>query len=159
MKIGVISDTHIPSRARQVPDQVFDLFEGVDAVIHAGDVVNKQVLIDLRAIAPLHAVLGNCDPTSLDLPETLVVDAASWKVGVIHDSGGKAARRRSLRHRFPECRVVVFGHSHQPMIEDDGDLLLVNPGSACDPRFARVPTVAMLDLAVSGPKARLIELR
>jgi hypothetical protein len=63
-----------------------------------------------------------------------------------------------LAKAFPEHRVVVFGHSHRPLVEDDGSLMLLNPGSACDPRSARIPTVAILEVEDGKPKARLVNL-
>ena len=80
-----------------------------------------------------------------------------------HDGSslGVAARAGRLEQppaAFPGCRVVVFGHSHQPFVDDDGSLLLLNPGSAVDPRRAKVPTVAILEIVAGQPKATLVEL-
>ena len=86
------------------------------------------------------------------------MDLAGVEIGMVHDSGDKTGRRARMRARFPDARVVVFGHSHMPVIDDDGQLLLLNPGSACDPRRARIPTVALLDIADGKPSARLVEL-
>jgi uncharacterized protein len=160
LRIGVISDTHIPARSRVVPPAVFDVFEGVDAILHAGDVNVRDALIELEAIAPVHAVLGNNDDWSLHgvLPERLRLEVAAVTVGMIHDSGPTKGRRGRLAALFSGCRVVVFGHSHQPFVEDDGTLLLLNPGSAVDPRRARIPTVAILELDDGQPKATLFEL-
>ena len=184
LRIGVISDTHIPARSRIVPPAVFDVFAGVDAILHAGDVNVQDALIELEAIAPVHGVLGNNDDWSLHgvLPERAQLECSehgitaasggrangrgpgdgegdgSLTVGMIHDSGATQGRRRRMEAAFPGCRVVVFGHSHQPFVEDDGSLLLLNPGSAVDPRRARIPTVAILEIADGQPKATLIEL-
>lgn len=160
IRVGVISDTHIPARARVLPPAVIEAFEGVDAVLHAGDVLVRDVLVELEAVAPLYGVLGNCDEWSLRgvLPERARLDLGGLTIGMVHDSGQTEGRRRRLESAFPGCRVVVFGHSHQPVVDDDGSLLLLNPGSACDPRRAKVPTVALLEIRDGEPKARLVEL-
>lgn len=160
VRIGVISDTHLPRGTRRIPDQVFALFKGADLILHAGDLVEAGVLHELEALGPLHAVLGNCDSAELahQLPATASIRAGGLSIGMIHDAGEKHRRRRRMAERFPGHRVVVFGHSHMPLIEDDGSLLLLNPGSACDPRRARVPSVAMLEIDDGHPKAKLIEL-
>lgn len=158
--IGVISDTHLPRGARKIPDEVFRLFEGAAMVLHAGDFVEAEVLYELGAIAPVRAVLGNCDSFELSrrLRPTESVEVGGIKIGMIHDSGDRQQRRRRMAAAFPGHRVVVFGHSHMPVIDDDGDLLLLNPGSACDPRKAKVPTVALLEIDEGRPSARLVEL-
>jgi putative phosphoesterase len=165
-RIGVISDTHIPARSRVLPPAVLEAFAGVDAILHAGDVNVRDVLVELEAVAPVHGVLGNNDDWSLHgiLPEQARVDFGELAelgglvIGMVHDSGPTQGRRGRLAAAFPGCRVVVFGHSHQPFVEDDGSLLLLNPGSAVDPRRAKVPTVAILEVADGEPKATLLEL-
>ncbi len=153
--IGVISDTHIPTRAKRVPESVIEIFQGVSAILHAGDLVDSSVLERLNEVAPTTAVSGNCDPWDIGLKGTAEVEFAGVRIGMIHDSGASSGRRERMRRTFPGCRVVVFGHSHMPIIEDDGDLMLLNPGSACEPRWAKVPTVAILEISASGPSARL----
>lgn len=160
MKIGVISDTHIPVRARGLPAAVFEVFDGVDVILHAGDFLELTVLEELQAFAPTHGVLGNMDEWSLRdaVPEKVVLELGGMKVGMIHDSGPSAGRRKRIKRAFPGTRVVVFGHSHQPLIDDDGDLLMLNSGSACDPRRAKVPTVALLTLEDALVSAEMVEL-
>jgi uncharacterized protein len=159
-KIGVISDTHLPRGNRKIPDAVFNLFAGADLILHAGDFVQAEVLYELGAVAPVKGVLGNCDPPELarrvPLKESIEIDGVL--IGMIHDSGDRERRRQRMAKAFPGHRVVVFGHSHMPVIDDDGELMLLNPGSACDPRRARTPTVAVLDIAGGKPSARLVEL-
>lgn len=160
MRTGVISDTHIPARARRLPREVFELFEGVEAVLHAGDFISEEVLHELAAIAPVHGVAGNMDGWELAriLPERRRVEIGGVTIGMVHDSGPAAGRRVRMRTEFTGCRVVVFGHSHQPVADDDGTLLLLNPGSACDPRFGREPTVALLDVEEGRVRAELVVL-
>ena len=159
-KIGVISDTHLPWGKRRIPEEVFRLFEGSDLILHAGDFVEAEVIYELEEVAPVRGVLGNCDSSELAtrLPLTESIAVQGVLMGMIHDSGDRQRRRMRMSRAFPGHRVVVFGHSHMPVIEDDGDLLLLNPGSACDPRRARIPTVAVLEIEDGRPSARLVEL-
>jgi putative phosphoesterase len=158
--IGVISDTHVPARAKGVPPRVLELFEGADLILHAGDFVDESVLRQLDAIAPTKGVLGNCDSAELGavLPHTASINSGGVQIGMIHDSGPTDRRRERMLKAFPDHRVVVFGHSHRPVIDDDGSLMLLNPGSACDPRWARVPTVAMLRIEEGRPQASLVQI-
>ena len=158
--IGVISDTHIPARARGLPSRVLELFEGADLILHAGDFIDDSVLKELNALAPTRGVLGNCDSVGLAavLPHTASIESGGTQIGMIHDSGPTDRRRERMLKAFPGHRVVVFGHSHRPVIDDDGSLMLLNPGSACDPRWAKVPTVAMLRIEEGRPQARLIQI-
>lgn len=158
--IGIISDTHIPGRARRVPERVFELFQGADLILHAGDFVDATVLRELDAIAPTKGVLGNCDSAELGavLPQTASIESGGARIGMIHDSGPTDRRRDTMARAFPGHRVVVFGHSHRPVIDDDGSLMLLNPGSACDPRWAKIPTVAILRIQDGLPQAKLVEI-
>lgn len=159
-KIGVISDTHLPRGNRKIPDEVFSLFADVDLILHAGDFVQADVLYELGAIAPVKGVLGNCDTPDLarQVPVKESIEVDGVLIGMIHDSGDRERRRQRMSQAFPGHRVVVFGHSHMPVIDDDGELLLLNPGSACDPRRAKTPTVAVLEITDGEPSARLVDL-
>ena len=94
MRIGVVSDTHIPSRAPAIPPSVFEVFEGVDLILHGGDVSVRAALDELAALAPVHAVAGNVDDASLQaaLPAQLRLDLDGVTVGMIHDSGASTGR-------------------------------------------------------------------
>jgi putative phosphoesterase len=158
--VGVISDTHIPSRAKALPEEVLRLFGGVALILHAGDVSTQAVLASLGALAPVTAVAGNVEDSALaaSLPEAVSLSIGGLSVGMVHNSGQSVGRRERMRSRFPHCRVVVYGHSHLPLVEDRDGLLLLNPGSACDPRRARIPTVAILEIAGDQPRAQLVPL-
>jgi putative phosphoesterase len=149
MRVLLLTDTHIgPSRPnRRLPDSVYEiLVEGVDAILHAGDVTAPELLHELGGFAPVHAVLGNND--ALRLPETLQVELAGVRVAMIHDSGPAAGRARRLRRTFPHADVVVFGHSHLPWDETDpGGQRHLNPGSPTERRMAPTATFGLLDLA------------
>ena len=140
MRIGVVSDTHIPNRARQLPPVLFDLFDGVDLILHAGDVVETRVLTELTAIAPVEAVAGNMDPFDLQqtLKEQKILELAGFRIGMIHGHGGsnrlKTPQRALDAFVDDDVDCVVFGHSHQPYLKRINGILLFNPGSPTDRR-------------------------
>ncbi len=160
MRIAVIADTHIPGRARDLPSTAWRIVAEASAVIHAGDVVTPWLLDRLRAASPqVHAVLGNNDlPLRGTLPDTLRLDLDGVEVAVVHDSGAAEGRRRRLRRMFPTARAVVFGHSHVPVCDDDGDLLLLNPGSPTDRRRQPRFTMAVLDCDAGRCSAEIVDL-
>lgn len=153
----MISDTHIPGKAKRLPDEVHEAFAGVELVIHAGDIVDRRVLDELSAIAPVRAVMGNCDPYELSLPIEELIAVDGIRIGVTHIPGPRAGLRERMGDRFPGCRVVVFGHTHSSLIDDDGELLLLNPGTACEPRFgATERSVGILEVAGASVAASLV---
>ena len=161
MRIAVVSDTHLPRGRRQLPERLVEECSAADLILHAGDFSVLSVLVELELLGPVQAVLGNTDDDDLAarLPVELVVDAAGVRIGMVHNSGPKDGRAERLRERFPDCRAVVFGHSHLPLIEQHGDLLLVNPGSATEHRGrAPVCTMAVLEIADGRLTATLIDL-
>jgi putative phosphoesterase len=160
MRIAVVSDTHLPRGRRQLPPRLVEECAAADLTLHAGDFSALSVLVELELLGPVQAVLGNCDDDELAvrLPVERVVEAAGARIGMVHDSGPADGRARRLRARFPGCAAVVFGHSHLPVIEEHGDLLLLNPGSALERRRAPVCTMAVLDIGREGLSATLIDL-
>jgi putative phosphoesterase len=154
----VIADTHVPRRARAVPEGLIPHLERADLVLHAGDLMDPALLDELAGYAPVGAVRGNLDPPDLDLPETLELDFGGIRAAMIHDSGRKQGRRRRLRRRFPEARVVIFGHSHIPFLEDEGGLMLLNPGSPTDRRRQPQHTFALLRAQAGRVRAEILPL-
>jgi putative phosphoesterase len=151
LKIAVISDTHTVRATRPIPPGAWPYLETADHILHAGDVCEPGVLDELKSLAPLTVVLGNCD--GLDVrdwgaTDTAEIELDGVRIGMVHDSGPREGRRRRLRQLFPEARVVVFGHSHIPWNEDEDGLLLFNPGSATWKR--RAPFTSMGLLWITG---------
>jgi hypothetical protein len=136
--IAVISDTHLPRGSRRIPDACVDRIRASDLLIHAGDIAAREVLEDIAAIGPpVVAVHGNVDSAELrnTLPEARTVDADGARIAVVHDAGPAAGRLARMRRRFPDADAVVFGHSHIPLHERDGDeFQIFNPGSPTDRR-------------------------
>lgn len=152
LRVLVLADTHLRSdRDRWLPDAVQVQLTGVDAVLHAGDLLDAGVLHRLRrdaAPAAVHAVLGNNDTSLVHLlPESKVVEIGGVRIGMIHDSGRTSGRPERMQRLFPDCSVVVFGHSHAPMDHAGaGGQLLFNPGSPTQRRLQPRPTFGILML-------------
>ena len=140
----VLADTHVPRRAKGLPDGLLPYLRDAPLILHAGDLLEASVLDDLSRYAPVRAVKGNVDGPDVDLPETLEFEVGGVSVATIHDSGPKKGRRGRMGRRFPGARVVVFGHSHIPLLEDEDGLMLLNPGSPTDRRRQPEHTFALL---------------
>jgi putative phosphoesterase len=149
VRLAVLADTHVRDHGRRVlPARAWKIVREADAVLHAGDVVEAGLLDALRAVAPVHAVLGNNDHALHGvLPETFVETFGGVRIGMIHDAGARAGREGRLRRRFPDADIVVFGHSHVPWDAAgvDGQWLL-NPGSPTERRGQPHPTMATIDI-------------
>ena len=154
----VLADTHIPRRAKGLPEGLLPYLEEADLILHAGDLLDPKLLDELALYAPVRAVKGNVDPPEVDLPETLEFDFGGARVAMIHDSGRREGRRRRLARRFPEARVIVFGHSHIPFLEDEDGLFLLNPGSPTDKRRQPEHTFALLRIERGEVRAEILVL-
>lgn len=159
MRIGVISDTHVPGRARAIPPIIFEAFRGVDLILHAGDLVSSKVLVELEAIAPVMAVRGNMDPPELysRLPKKRELNLEGVTIGLIHGDGPGARRpaERALA-AFPHADCVVYGHSHIPHCERIGRTLLFNPGSPTDRRREPMHSYGFLTIANGEVKGEIV---
>lgn len=119
----------------------------MDLILHAGDVCVPGVLDELSAFAPVRVVLGNNDSAAVaawGAPERVVLDLDGLSVGMIHDSGPARGRAGRLRRLFPECALVIFGHSHIPWDETAAGQRCFNPGSPTDRRRQPAPTMGLL---------------
>jgi len=154
--VGIISDTHIPTRAEFIPSEVKEIFENVDLIIHAGDIENLEVIRELQKIAKVYAVYGNTDPaeTKENLSPALCIEIYNWRIGVIHNSivpwmGWKMERIAKENN----LNVLIFGHIHRPFLKEN-KILVINPGSPTDPIFAR-PSVALLKIDKNSYKGEI----
>lgn len=166
MRVAVLSDSHANvSQVQTVIARLQPRMQGVERIIHAGDFTAPEMLEALSAVAPVHAVAGNMDGAELHdaLPEQVILELAGYKVGLIHGWGAPADLPRRVYERFldpdrkPKVDLIVFGHSHEARIERHAGVLLLNPGSPTDRRFAPYRSLAILDLA-GEPKAEIIRL-
>jgi len=168
MRIGLISDTHIPEACDHLPAQVFEVFRGVDLVMHAGDVYVNRVLDELAKIAPVIAALGNGDEgldghrfkleTDARVKVAHLLEIEGVRIGLAHalptpDETSERVFMNAMQSHFGGAvDVLVMGHSHLEGVVRFGETLVVNPGSATLPRnLVNVPgTVAILEIAPGG---------
>jgi hypothetical protein len=151
MKIGVIADTHIPDRAKDIPQQILNAFKGVDMVIHAGDLVELSVLDKLKtACKDIKAVWGNMDPYEVRrvLPEKEIIRAGNYKIGIMHGYGPSNKLIDLLAEIFKEeaVNIIIFGHSHSAVNEKKDDILYFNPGSPTDKIFALYNSYGIIEI-------------
>jgi putative phosphoesterase len=151
-RLLLLSDTHVPARARDLPPTVWAEVDRADVVIHAGDWTDGKLLDRIEArTARLVGVVGNNDHGELRerLPEVARVELDGVRVAVVHETGPKEGRERRMEASFPDIDLLVFGHSHIPWDSTSaGGLRLLNPGSPTDRR--RQPVATMMRLSVEG---------
>jgi putative phosphoesterase len=151
--VGLISDTHSLLR----PEALAAL-HGVELILHAGDVGGYSVLRELSGIAPVQAVCGNVDDPILGLPPELALTLEGLRLHVSHGHELGSPTPAKLVARYP-ADVIVFGHTHRPLIQTEGRTLVVNPGAAGPRRFNLTPSVALLEVGNGHATARLIQLQ
>jgi uncharacterized protein len=161
--VGLISDTHVPARAPCIPKKVFKIFENVDYIVHAGDLVQLAVIDELEHLAPVLAVHGNMDGPAVSgaLPKLNALKLFEWKIGVMHDPnvvfGRGKMREIAKEHGF---NVFVFGHTHNASVKWEGQILYINPGSPTNPAasFINKPSVALLNVARDALTPEIIHI-
>jgi hypothetical protein len=177
--IGVISDTHIPDRARGLNPRVIPIFQQarVDAILHAGDVSTSRVLKELGRVAPVHAVRGNRDWVALRrLPSSLRLTFDGVEIGLAHGHGRwwnylidrvdydlRGYRLELFQPRlletFPDVQAIVFGHIHRPINHRVDGVLLFNPGSPHFPDEENIPpSIGLLHIQAGAVEGEIINL-
>lgn len=155
MVVGLISDTH-----GQLRPGVFEAFDGVDRILHAGDIGSPEILSELAGIAPVTAVHGNMDGWDVrgaaKQEETLVLDRHT--VVLTHGHLLGSPNPSNLRAAYPEADVIVYGHTHRAAVDRYDGALVVNPGAAGPARFNLKPSVAILELTADGRNVRKVAL-
>jgi putative phosphoesterase len=187
LTVGLLSDTHIPYRVARLPEGVLKALEGVDLILHAGDVDDPTRLMPLRQIAPVYAVRGNYHLLDLSdggaaLPALVTMDLAGYRVVLTHGHVpgllGYVVKVRDivaqslfgadneylndytvprLARRYPDADVIVFGHTHRARVERVGRVLIVNPGAVC-PGEGDPKTVARMRLGDGPPTVEIVPL-
>jgi len=153
VRIGLVSDTH-----GLVRPELVEAFEGVDRILHVGDVGGRDVLAVLARIAPVEAVCGNVDlPGDPALAEHLSdkIEGVTLHVSHGHELGNPTPARLLARY---DADVIVYGHTHRPLVYPAGPRLVVNPGSAGPRRFDIKPSAAILTVAKGKARVRLVVL-
>ncbi|MDQ2891029.1 MAG: YfcE family phosphodiesterase [Gemmatimonadota bacterium] len=154
IQLGVISDTHGLLRP-----SVHSIFAGVDVILHAGDVCGDDVLHELRAIAPVFAVAGNCDPIDdPDLPPAFDHTFEDVRVHMSHGHELGRPKPERVLAAYPEADVVIYGHTHRQLILKLGERIALNPGAAGARRFDLSPSVALMTVDGSRVDVELVEL-
>jgi putative phosphoesterase len=158
-RLLLISDTHIPGRARRLPDAVLREADAADLVIHAGDWVSAAVLDELETHAEVLGVFGNNDGADLRerLPEVARRVIEGVRFGVVHETGPSARREQRMDAAYADVDVLVFGHSHIPWdTPTPGGMRLLNPGSPTDRR--RQPHHTLMTALADGGELRDVRL-
>ncbi|MEU3522512.1 metallophosphoesterase [Streptomyces sp. NPDC038707] len=152
MRLLLMSDTHLPKRAKRLPEQLLAELPHADVVLHAGDWVDTATLDLLESRSRrLIGVYGNNDGPGLRarLPEVARAELGGLRFGVVHETGPAQGREARCAARFPDLDVLVFGHSHIPWdTTAPGGLRLLNPGSPTDRR--REPYCTYLTATAAG---------
>lgn len=153
MKIGVISDTH-----GYLDPRVEKIFDGVDHILHAGDIGYAALILELEFIAPVTAVLGNND-AGLSFKETESIELAQKKI-IVHHIVNPHSLSEKIENRIRRERpdLVVFGHTHKKFSETFNGILYFNPGYAGKPKFGAERSVAILDCDKNGIRHKFIPL-
>jgi len=149
--IGVVSDTHGLLRP-----EVFKHLNGIDRIVHAGDIGAPNVLEKLQTLAPVDAIRGNNDKGAWAeaIPETLFLDCRGHRIHVLHD-----LKQIDLSPSAVGMAVVISGHSHKPVVEERDGVLFINPGSLGPRRFRLPIALAKLYVTAESVRAEIIELR
>ncbi len=183
MRVGLISDTHNPSVGPEPPPEVVSAFKGVDVIIHAGDIYQPSCLDWLEEIAPVYAVELGADAHFKDdvrvVDRTRVIELEGHTIGITHDllvpgMAQEVTEFSPLSKHFPKnadlstalatvfdaaVDIVIFGHTHYPVVEEFQGVLMVNPGSPSLPKqLRRLGQVAILELGPTHKSAEILDL-
>ncbi len=157
MRIGVIADTHGLLRP-----EVLEVFREVDHILHGGDVGRPEILDELGAIAPVTAVFGNTDGWDLRnrLPAVATVELDGFTIVVTHGDQLGSPTPEKLQAAFPGAEIIIFGHTHRPLLTlVDVVVTVMNPGGAGPRRFDLPASVGILELEPGiPPRGRLVPL-
>ncbi len=172
---GIITDTHVPQRITALPPRVFEVFRGVDRILHAGDINARRVLDQLAEIAPVDAVAGNADLIGHGLPLTRTIEVDGQRIGLVHGHGGWARYLISkvrdqfgydeehyldrVQRSFGPVEAIVFGHTHRFYQAERSGILLFNPGPIA-PDFYNTPgpQVGLLHISSSRIQCEIVRV-
>lgn len=176
MRVGLISDTHIPEAMPELWPHVFDAFDGVECILHAGDIHDIRVIDQLHEVAPTYAARGNGDdgssgrpvqPDDPRLQEVWLLELNGFKVGLTHyipmpEIPPHLTVSRWVDKLYPEARpdVLIYGDTHVEQIDVFDGVLCVNPGSPTFPHNlnTQLGTIGFLDLSGTSPVASIHQL-
>ncbi len=163
LTIGVLADTHMPSRARELPYLVTHAMRAVDLILHAGDLTTLDALERIRRLGPpVLAVRGNMESPDvrMRLPVQRIVVVGPWRIGVVHGDGGMGrTTAERARRSFSDVACIIFGHSHQPINEEVDGVLMFNPGSSTDRRTEPSFSYGLLQVTDEGITGEIIRFQ
>ena len=159
MRIGLLSDTHMPDEAKELPAQIKEVFRDVDLILHAGDIYITSVLDELESIAPVLAARGDDDFGEVTkdrrVKEKHILNVEGVTIWLRHEWPIVTWRQPE---QLPD--VIVFGHTHEATIENKEGILLVNPGSPTFPHYQlKLGTVALLTVNSGKAEAHIVQLQ
>lgn len=152
MRIIVISDTHIPQTAKDIPQKIYDEIKNADLILHAGDITSLEFYNKLKALGvAVKAVRGNMDLDTQfkeNIPEKELLKISKFKIGLTHGWGSPSGLLAVVEAEFKKDKpdVIVFGHSHQPLNLNRNGILFFNPGSPTDKIFSSVNTYGVINV-------------
>jgi uncharacterized protein len=158
IRIGVISDTHLTGVDDKLKSKLSEQFRDVSLIVHAGDLIDLSVL-QMFENKEVKAVFGNMDYPSVKekLPEQLIFEIKGFKLALIHGWGTAWGLEKKLLERLGKVDCIIYGHTHNPANHKIDDVLLFNPGSAVDKRFAASRTIGILEID-KGISGRIINI-
>lgn len=156
MKVIITGDTHLPGRGSNLPKYLLDACAGADLIIHTGDWRTPEALETLLNYAEVRGVYGNIDGEDIIeiMPDRQLIEFGGLRIGVVHGHGEKKTTEQRAVDAFSEERVdvIVFGHSHIPVIKYSKEILLMNPGSPTDKR--KLPFYSFIELKITDDEVR-----
>ncbi|PKM79946.1 MAG: YfcE family phosphodiesterase [Firmicutes bacterium HGW-Firmicutes-14] len=159
MKIGIIADTHITKDLNRLKTFLEKHLSDVDMIIHAGDFKSIEVLNLLREFKSFTGIWGNNDSDEIKalLNETEIIELEGYRIGLFHGHGSRGTTIERAYSRFSDVQadVIIFGHSHQPVITTRQGVLLLNPGSPISKRKERWFSFIIMELSAAGINTRL----
>lgn len=160
MRILVLSDTHIPVTAQDLPQKIYDEIKSVDMIFHAGDFIEMKLLDKLRGLKELKAVAGNMDSKEIrmELNPKEVIAIGKFKIGLIHGYGASSELLATVRREFERIDAIVFGHSHSATNTRKDGVLYFNPGSPTDKIFASSNSYGILEVTDKKIEGEIIGL-
>jgi hypothetical protein len=160
LKILVLSDTHIPVAAQDLPEEVYKAIDGVDMIFHAGDIMDISVLKKLRSFKETKAVCGNMDSKELraELKTKEIINIGKVKIGLIHGYGAPSEIVPTVRKEFDKIDVLIFGHSHAAMNMQKDGVLYFNPGSPTDKIFASKNSYGILEITDKKIEGTIVDI-
>jgi len=163
MRIGLVSDTHIPQSVEALPRQVIESFRGVDFILHAGDIYTSSVLDDLESIAPVFAAKGDDDSSTLLIDSRVrykhVIKVGRKTLWLIHMLPSFYTSTLAQEEEEETPDIIIFGHQHAARVKHYNGVLFVNPGSPTCPNYCLgLGTVAILDINSGEAQAHILPL-